>query len=263
MQPVLDQQRRGFFYNRHQYGHSEDCFVQLDWMWSFRLDRSFLAFTNRSGYGVAPGEIGYVNDLYAFSWDPRSTVDTPGHYEVRLVGAGTADVTLRRLQRFEVAPGAPYTYWLDSQAGPGTTISADQDGLLTIPGLSGELLLVVEPAAGAGPLFADGFESGSTAAWSAVVPAATRPVRDRRAERRRALAGVRSCGSASARQRELRPQPNDLGRRRPSAHSLLGACRRNPEPRGSEWSLTRGSSSLRCQRARRASSGPLWSVVTK
>jgi hypothetical protein len=145
MFPVLDAQKRGFFYHRHAEGHSDYCFVQMNRLANFRRDQSFLAFTNRSGFGVEPPATGYINDLYACSWDPASIVDQPRHYEVRLVGSGTADVTLRRLQRFRTIAHGAYRYWLNSQTGPGTPVRADASGLLTIPGVSGGQLLLVEP----------------------------------------------------------------------------------------------------------------------
>lgn len=148
MQPVFDAQKRGFFFNRHGGGHSEDCFVQMNWMANFRRNQSFLAFTNRVGYGVNPGEVGYINDLYAMSWDPATIVDQTHRYEVRLVGTGTADVTPRRLQRFQVRPGGAYRYWINSKSGPGTRVTADAQGLLTIPGVSGGQLLMVESVDG-------------------------------------------------------------------------------------------------------------------
>ncbi len=146
MQPVLDSQRRGFYYYRHAGGHSDYCFIQMNWLWNFRHDQSFLAFTNRAGYGVAPGEIGEINDLNAHSWDPESIVDQLAHYEVQLLGPGTADVTPRRLRNFVVTPNGAYTYWLDQQSGPGTALSADGDGLLTVPAVAGAHLLIVEPS---------------------------------------------------------------------------------------------------------------------
>ncbi|MFZ5453357.1 MAG: alpha/beta hydrolase-fold protein [Thermodesulfobacteriota bacterium] len=145
MQPVFDTQKRGFFYLRHPWGHSDECFVQMNWLANFRRNQSFLAFTNRSGYGVEPPATGMVNDLYAFSWDPASIVDQTNHYEVLLVGSGTADVTLRRLQRFRVLPNRRYRYWITSKTGPGTAITASPAGLLTIPQRSGGQLLIVEP----------------------------------------------------------------------------------------------------------------------
>lgn len=166
MRPVFDGQKRAFFYNRHPGGHPVDCYLYLNRMWNFRRNLSFLAFTNRSGYGVAPEETGFVNDLYTFSWDPQSILDMPGHYEVQLVGNGTADVTPRRLQQFSVLAGHPYVYWLDVQSGPGTALLADAFGLLTVPAVSGPRRIILEPAASSALLFLDGFERGDVAAWS-------------------------------------------------------------------------------------------------
>jgi hypothetical protein len=145
MQPLFDTQKRGFVYLRHPWGHSEECFVQMNWLANFRRNQSFLAFTNRRGFGVEPPATGYVNDLYAFSWDPASIVDQTDHYQVRLVGSGTADVTLRRLQQFRVFPNRTYRYWINSKTGPGTPVTASASGLLTIPNRSGGQLLIVEP----------------------------------------------------------------------------------------------------------------------
>ncbi len=146
MAPVLDAQKRCFFYYRHQWGHSEACFVQLNRMWNFRLSRSFPAFTNRSGYGVALNEIGNINDLYQFSWNPDTIVDLPNRYEVQLTGTGTADVTLRNLQNFQVEPYASYEYRLDDPSAPPMPITADQFGLLTVPSVSGPRRLIITPA---------------------------------------------------------------------------------------------------------------------
>ena len=146
MQPVFDDQRRAFFYFHHSGDHSDACLVQMNWLWNFRLNQSFLAFTNRSGYGAAPGAIGNINDLNEFSWDPSSIVDRVDRYEVQLVGSGTADVTPRRLQNFNVQPGGTYTYWLDGMAGAGTSITADANGLLTIPSVSGSRRIIITPS---------------------------------------------------------------------------------------------------------------------
>ncbi len=159
MRPALDSQKRGFFYYRHSGGHSAVAFVQMNWMWNFRLNQSFLAFTSRSGYGIAPDQTvspwvsggyaaGGINNLYEFGWDPDTIVDEMGQYRVQLTGSGTADVTLRRLQAFKVNAGATYRYWLDTKSGAGTPVTADADGLLTIPAVSGPRLLMIEPAGG-------------------------------------------------------------------------------------------------------------------
>ncbi len=137
MQPVLDAQKRGFSYLRTNGGHSSDTYVQLNWMWNFRRDQSFLAFTNRVGYGAAPGTLGTINDLSVLSWDPTTLVDTADLYSVALVGTGSADVTLRRLQNLPHNPGQTYTLYLDAVTANGTTITADVNGLVTLPGLTG------------------------------------------------------------------------------------------------------------------------------
>jgi esterase/lipase superfamily enzyme len=158
MLPILDEQKRGFFFHRHDGEHSDNCFVQLNWMWNFRLNQSFLAFTNRRGYGITPKQTvkvwdwegcvkGGINDLYKFGWDPSSIVDKATHYEVRILGKGTADVTPRRLQKFVVTPKRAYRYWLDKKSGAGKKITADANGLLTVPAVSGNHKLIIEPAA--------------------------------------------------------------------------------------------------------------------
>jgi predicted esterase len=159
MRQVLDSQKRGFFYYRHSGGHSSVAFVQMNWMWNFRLNQSFLAFTNRSGYGIKPDQTvnpwvsngyasGGINNLYEFGWDPDTIIDQPGQYRVQLTGSGTADVTFRRLQAFKVTAGAAYNYWLDNKSGTGTTVYADANGLLTIAAVSGPRLLIVEAVDG-------------------------------------------------------------------------------------------------------------------
>jgi len=151
MRPVMDSQKRGFFYYRHSGGHSDACFVQMNWLWNFRRNQSFLAFTNRQGYGLAPDRtvdpwrMGGVNNLYAHGWDPASIVDRSDLYQVRLTGVGRADVTPRRLQRFRVTAQGRYRYWLNQRQGAGTAIRADQSGLLTVPGVPGGRLLIIAP----------------------------------------------------------------------------------------------------------------------
>lgn len=157
MCPVLESQKRGFFYHRHSGGHSAITFVQMNWMWNFKRNESFLAFTNRNGYGIEPNQTvnpwisdgyasGGVNNLYEFGWDPDTIVDREDRYEVQLTGSGTADITLRRLQAFKVTAGENYSYWLDTKSGLGTTVNADINDLLTIPSVTGPHLLIIEPS---------------------------------------------------------------------------------------------------------------------
>ncbi|NLI33835.1 MAG: hypothetical protein GX422_13820 [Deltaproteobacteria bacterium] len=150
MQPHFDRQKRGFFYHRHNSGHSEDCFVKMNQMWNFRRNQSFLAFTNRSDFGIGPrqsvnpGEPDGVNNLYAMGWDPHSIVDRVDRYEALLTGSGTADVTPRRLQKFRVFPRKTYRYWLNVKTGAGLPLRAGKNGLLTIPQVSGGTRLIIE-----------------------------------------------------------------------------------------------------------------------
>jgi pimeloyl-ACP methyl ester carboxylesterase len=143
MAPVLDAARRGYSYLRTAGGHSADTFVQLNWMWNFRRNQSHLVFTNRSGYGVGLNQYGTINDLAALSWDPDTISDTADSYQVTLVGSGTADVTLRRLQNLPHAPGQGYTYWVNDTGTTGTHITADANGLVTLPGRSGGQRLII------------------------------------------------------------------------------------------------------------------------
>ena len=153
MAPLLDQQKRAYFYFRHTDGHSSYGFVQMNWMWNFRRDQAFLAFTNRSGYGIGLDQAvtwselgeGGINDLYAMGWDPDTMVDQAGGFQVQLTGSGTADLTPRRLQNFEVTPGGGYQYWLGSRSGAGAPVSADGQGLLTIPQVTAPTTVIIEP----------------------------------------------------------------------------------------------------------------------
>lgn len=162
MRPVFDTQKRGYFYMRHdsEDAHSAACFVRMNWMWNFRLNQSFLAFTNRSGYGIGVNETvhawdeGGINDPREFGWDPASIVDTTDLYQVQLTGSGTADITLRRVQNFPITAGATYIYWLDTESGPGTTITADQNGLLTVPAVTGPRKIIIR-SSGAPPATPD------------------------------------------------------------------------------------------------------------
>nr|HPJ89620.1 hypothetical protein [Thermotogota bacterium]HPR96803.1 hypothetical protein [Thermotogota bacterium] len=133
-------------YHRHNGEHSEDCFMQLNWLFNFRKNQSYLVFTDRSGYGIAEGEFvgmgtweGYVsggiNDLYEMGWDPSSVTDTVSEYSVQLTGSGTADCTIRNLQNFTVTPLTEYRYSVNN----GTTeyVTSDEDALITLLNCSG------------------------------------------------------------------------------------------------------------------------------
>lgn len=143
---VMDDLKQGFFYHRHNGEHSEDCFMQLNWLFNFRKNQSYLVFTNRSGYGIAAGQTvgmgtweGYVsggiNDLYEMGWDPSSITDIVSEYSVQLYGSGTADCTLRNLQNFLVTPATQYRYSVNN--GAVNNVMSDEEGLLTIENCSG------------------------------------------------------------------------------------------------------------------------------
>ena len=129
MQPVLADQRRGYYYYRHGGGHSDDCFVQMNWMWNFRLNQSFLDLSN--------------HDVFQVYWEPGSITDTPELYEIaiRTTGASTtADATPRRLQSFIISPGSSYD-WENRRASDNGlvasgTVTADANGLITVAGFS-------------------------------------------------------------------------------------------------------------------------------
>jgi hypothetical protein len=120
--------------------------MQLNWLFNFRKNQSYLVFTNRSGYGIAVGQTigmgtweGYVsggiNDLYEMGWDPSSITDTVSEYSVQLYGSGTADCTLRNLQNFLVTPATQYRYSVNN--GAVNYVMSDEEGLLTIENCSG------------------------------------------------------------------------------------------------------------------------------
>jgi len=150
----LDAGLYGFLFDYHpEYGHFDEVYVHLDRMLDLRRDQSYPAFSSSSanaGKSFQPGSLaGEVwNDRDELWWEPGTIVDQPAHYEIRLSAPSpvTVDVTLRRLQEFQVSPGGAYRYWTDLREGPGTAVRADAPGLLTIPGFSAPGTLIVEPA---------------------------------------------------------------------------------------------------------------------
>ena len=131
LQPSMEESRRGYIYNRYSGGHSGSSFIRWDRFRKFRKDQSFLAFTNRN-YGLNNfSTSGIFNDIGVHGWDPSTIVDETNHYYVELTGAGTADVTLRRLQHFTHTPGTQYNLQINGSVQG--TITADQYGLVTIP----------------------------------------------------------------------------------------------------------------------------------
>ncbi len=131
LQPVLEEQRRGYTYWRADGGHTAgSVYIRMSRLHKFRLNQSYLAFTNRDyGKNDFDGE-GMFNDLGVRGWDPESIVDEEHRYIVKLSGKGTSDVTLRRLQKLAHAAGTKYTVKLNGQnAGE---VVADAYGLVTI-----------------------------------------------------------------------------------------------------------------------------------
>lgn len=135
--------------------HSDEVFAHLEWMLDLRRDQSYPAFSNNganAGRSYHPGSFSgsMWNDRAELWFDPESILDEPAHYEVELTAPSpvTADVTLRRLQSFTVAPGGSYRFWTDGQTGEGQLVAADGDGLLTIPQVQAPCTLIVEPAEG-------------------------------------------------------------------------------------------------------------------
>ena len=136
LMPSLEDSRRGAMYYRIDAGHTAGgIFVRWNWLRNFRKDRSFLVFTNRTydDFQNFSGN-GYMNDLTKHGWDPDSIVDGPAHYHVKLLGTGTADVTLRNLQKLVHTPGTTYAVTINGTSVAG--IAADQYGLVTIPGVA-------------------------------------------------------------------------------------------------------------------------------
>ncbi len=131
-----------------------------------RKDLSLPAFRGPEAGQLQKDSRRYVTALNTYlRWDTADIVDEPGRYEITLRRAGrgtaTADVTLRRLQKFEVRPGRSYAWAFtprvpDRRSPPQNgEIHVADDGLITIHGLkitaSGGRLVVTpkQPAGGA------------------------------------------------------------------------------------------------------------------
>ena len=125
------------------------------WLYRFRLDQSFIAFSNAScddnpgdGHADSGATYGTINGY--LDWERDTIVDTTDRYEVtiRLVGlksvygivpapkSATVDVTPRRLQRFSVIPEQAYKFQnitVSGQVIQTGTVVADSLSRITIP----------------------------------------------------------------------------------------------------------------------------------
>jgi len=154
MTRALIDTRRPFNFVWGQSGHGQraalvdgdDRRSRLD----FRRDQLLPAFAHASlddALGASPSEgadSGQLNRF--FRWNTETVVDTAARVElsVWLIAAApsetaTVDLTFRRLQQLSPSPGAQCAW--ENRDGSGTllqqgTITADSEGLVTVPGLS-------------------------------------------------------------------------------------------------------------------------------
>ncbi|HND55367.1 MAG TPA: hypothetical protein PLV92_23295, partial [Pirellulaceae bacterium] len=130
---------------------------------SVKKNEPYAAFTNGSTNSKLPwpddlksNEAGQVNAFFRY----KNLTDTADKFEIALflVGAeslktrftvpaeATADVTLRRRQNFQLAPGAKFSWTYGGAKGEGTV---DDQGRVTVPGLkistSPTTLLLAKP----------------------------------------------------------------------------------------------------------------------
>jgi hypothetical protein len=140
------------------FGHTADvtpantAAVEFPWL-SIRKDRSYPVFTNAttdqvfSGYDPNNKTSGQINAY--FRWQNMADNSSSYSISLRLVAASelskpitippssTVDVTLRRLQKFHIAPNTEYKYTLTQGSNilQSKVASSDGNGLLTIHGL--------------------------------------------------------------------------------------------------------------------------------
>ncbi|HXX92340.1 MAG TPA: prolyl oligopeptidase family serine peptidase [Planctomycetota bacterium] len=127
---------------------TNDLVNSFDWL-NVRRNEAYAVFTNASSNSALPWPDhledktpGQVNAF--FRW--KTLADSPERLEMALSlcssadlktafaipKEATADVSLRRIQRFSVAPGAALSWTYGGTKG---TVMADREGLITIPGL--------------------------------------------------------------------------------------------------------------------------------
>jgi predicted esterase len=144
---VLQRKKFGYSFLRHTGGHGNENFARLNWLLGFRKNLSYPALTNNSTDVTAGSE--QINFLDRIGWLQASIVDQADRWQVQLTGAGTVDVTPRRLQRFVVSPNGAYRWWLNDTSGVGISAKADSTGSLTLPAVvvNGPTTLFVRPGA--------------------------------------------------------------------------------------------------------------------
>ncbi len=138
--------------NNHEYIATVNDLIHSFDVFSVRLDEAYPVFTNADTDDVLPWnedgtiahqDAGQVNSF--FRWGKALETENTVSVELRLLTAeewesrvtfpekATADVSLRRLQKCRFAPGASVSYEFNGQKG---TVTADQNGLVTIPALT-------------------------------------------------------------------------------------------------------------------------------
>lgn len=138
--------------NNHEYIRTVNDLVHSFDIFSVRLDEAYPVFTGASSDDILPwnedGTIahenaGQVNSF--FRWDKVEETETTASVALRLLtnaewesrvtfpATSTADVTLRRLQKCRFAPGAVVEWEFDGKNG---TVTADENGLVTVPAVT-------------------------------------------------------------------------------------------------------------------------------
>jgi hypothetical protein len=145
---VLKEKKYGYSFLRHTGGHSAQNFARLNWLMGFHRNLSYPALS-RNSTDITTGEEHY-NYLDKIGWLNTTIVDQANLWQVQLTGQGTVDVTPRHLQQFQVASKQEFHWWLNTETGSGTTVTADSNGVLTIPGVvvNGVTTLILRPTTG-------------------------------------------------------------------------------------------------------------------
>ncbi len=144
---ALAARRFGASLYRHTGDHGGYGYIKWQALANFRKDQSYLAFTNNSTDVKTTNTAETYNFLDKVGWNVNSVSDVSNRYSVMLTGNGTVDVTVRRLQRFTVAPLQAFNYWLGATTGTGTTVTADSNGVITVAGVvvRDSILLTLAP----------------------------------------------------------------------------------------------------------------------